>query len=351
MSWMKKGSSVLPAEETAMFCEQIAMMLDSGLMLADGMDALYAAYKESPYAERFLALKTQVHLTGTLYEAVKQSGLFPKYMVEMVNVGEMSGTLERTMKALAQYYHGEAQVRADMKSAFVYPMLLAGVMLVFMAVLILQVLPLFERVISGLPPALIEASGAARSVGMTLGHVVLIVLCVMVVLCIAAFFLMRSKKREKLISFFMRVFPPARHVAKLLSSARFADVMGNLLAGGYPINEALELVPKLMSDKETLQKVALLNEYMDAGDDFAQAIAKAQMFDPLYEKMLLVGQSTGQIDRTLQNLSVTLREQADEKITRMTGMAEPVIVGVLAVILGALLLSVMLPLAGVLLAL
>ena len=115
----KSGNTLIPAAETALFCEQIALMLHSGILLTDGVEALRDAYKASRYAPRFCALSDRVHETGTLYEAVQESGLFPKYMVQMVRIGERSGSLEEIMTALAAYYHGEEQVRTDLRNAVV----------------------------------------------------------------------------------------------------------------------------------------------------------------------------------------------------------------------------------------
>lgn len=347
----KSGSTLIPAAETALFCEQIALMLHSGILLTDGVEALKDAYKTSRYAPRFSALSDRVHETGTLYEAVQESGLFPKYMVQMVRIGERSGSLEDIMTALAAYYHGEEQVRTDLRNAVVYPLLLAGMMLVLLVVLISRVFPLFSRVIGGLPAEVAASSGAAVRFGTGVGVAVLALFALMIAAGLTLYILWRCGRREGITNAALRLLPPVRNTFRLLSASRFASVMGKLLSGGYPIDEALDMAPEVMSDAETKKKLLLCKQRMDAGDSFADAVREAEVFSPLYEKMLFVGQTTGQIDKTLLKLSDILYAQADEKINRLTGLVEPIIIGVFAVILGALLLAVMLPLASALIAL
>ena len=337
----KSGNTLIPAAETALFCEQIALMLHSGILLTDGVEALRDAYKASRYAPRFCALS----------DRVQESGLFPKYMVQMVRIGERSGSLEEIMTALAAYYHGEEQVRTDLRNAVVYPLILAAMMLVLLTLLISRVFPLFSRVIGGLPQEIAAASGTAVRFGTVVGAVVLALFALLLVGGLVLYILWHSGRREGILNAALRFLPPVRNTFKLLSASRFASVMGKLLSSGYPIDEALDLAPEVMSDAETKKKLLLCKQRMDAGDSFADAVREAEIFSPLYEKMIFVGQTTGQIDKTLLKLSDILYAQADEKINRLTGLVEPVIIGLFAVILGALLLAVMLPLASALIAL
>ncbi len=347
MKAQKQGNTI-PPEETAMFCEQVAMILHSGILLEDGMDAMRDAYAKSKYADRFKALADSVHKTGSLYQAVSESGLFPKYLIQSVRVGEASGTLEDNMTALAEFYAGEARTRADIRAAITYPLVLMGMMLILLVVLVSRVFPIFSQVVSGLPANTAAASLEAVRFGSVIVWIVLGLAGLVVVAAVILLILLHSRYRAGTMAFVFRTLPSLRRINSDISTHRIADSLGRLLSGGYPIEEALALTQNLLPEGDTVTRLTHCRELVSKGEAFAKAAEDAEIFSPLHGKMLCVGAATGQMDKTLLNISRELGERADERINRLTGTLEPLLVALLAVVLGALLLSVMLPLAGVL---
>ena len=347
MKAQKQGHTI-PPEETAAFCEQVAMILRSGILLEDGMDAMKDAYAKSGYADRFAALADGVRKTGSLYRAVEECGLFPKYMIQSVRVGEASGTLEENMTALAEFYSGEARTRADIRAAVTYPLVLMGMMLALLVVLAVRVFPIFSRVVGGLPAGMAAASLDAVRFGSVIVWVVLGLACILLLIALTVLILLRSGRRARTMAMIFRLIPPLRRINADISAHRVADSLGRLLSGGYPMEEALTLTQNLLPEGDTASRLTRCRELVGAGKSFTGAAEETEIFSPLHGKMLCVGAATGQIDKTLLSISRELGERADDKINRLTGMLEPLLVVLLAVILGALLLYVMLPLAGVL---
>ena len=119
-----RKSSVLPADETSMFCTQIALVLKSGISLADGTEAIYSSCENGPGKKYFEEISTAVTQTGSLYEAVKQVGIFPSYMVEMTGIGERAGKLDDVMEALGLCSEREHNIKKSIKNAVLYPSVL-----------------------------------------------------------------------------------------------------------------------------------------------------------------------------------------------------------------------------------
>ena len=145
-----RKSSVLPADETAMFCTQIALVLKSGISLADGTEAIYSSCENGPGKKYFEEISTAVTQTGSLYEAVKQVGIFPSYMVEMTGIGERAGKLDDVMEALGLYYEREHNIKKSIKNAVLYPSVLLMMLAIVIAVLVIGVLPIFSNVFESL---------------------------------------------------------------------------------------------------------------------------------------------------------------------------------------------------------
>lgn len=145
-----RKSSVLPADETSMFCTQIALVLKSGISLADGTEAIYSSCENGPGKKYFEEISTAVTQTGSLYEAVKQVGIFPSYMVEMTGIGERAGKLDDVMEALGLYYEREHNIKKSIKNAVLYPAVLLMMLAIVIAVLVIGVLPIFSNVFESL---------------------------------------------------------------------------------------------------------------------------------------------------------------------------------------------------------
>lgn len=340
--------AIIAPEETALFCEQVAMLLKSGILLGDGISALCDAYRGGKYGERFEALRRDVARAGCLYEAVRESGLFPAYMVQMVRIGEQAGALEEIMSALAAYYEREASLRRSIRSAVVYPLVLIGMMAVLIVVLAVRIMPVFEEVFKNMGGDMPAASRSLMLFGQTTGTVILILLGVLLILALVTALLFKTKHKQKTLNLLIRVFPPLRRINEKLSSARFAAVMGKLLTGGFPISDALDMIPDLMSDDRTKRRAIECKKAIEAGSGFADAVEKTGMFPDIYGKMIRVGNAAGQLDVVMNRLAALCEEEADEDVRRMAGIIEPLIVAFLAVVIGAILLSVMLPLASIL---
>ena len=121
----------LPPEETALFCEQVAMVLKAGIPLSDGMETLAKSYADSRYGARFLSIQTALEQRGSLSDALEDAHIFPQYLCAMVRIGERAGKLDDVMTALANYYQWEADIRISVKNAILYPTVLVMMLLVF----------------------------------------------------------------------------------------------------------------------------------------------------------------------------------------------------------------------------
>ena len=145
------SKSHLEAEELALLCEQISLIIRSGLPLHDGVEALCENYRNTRFSDRFEALNRAVLKTGSLYQGLVDAGIFPTYMAEMAHIGERTGELDSVMSGLSLYYQREAKIRRAVVNAIAYPVILLLIMAVLIAVLIMQVLPIFDGVFRGMP--------------------------------------------------------------------------------------------------------------------------------------------------------------------------------------------------------
>lgn len=346
---MKKNEMrSLSAAELSTFCGQVALILEAGLPLYDGMETLAGAESDTENSAVYASASKGVTETGSLYQALKEDAIWPDYLVEMVGIGERSGQLEKVMRGLEEYYAREDRIRSAVSSAITYPLVLGAMLVVIVLILLWLVLPVFRRVLSSMGGGMSESGNVMMRIGVSIGWIVLVLVALLVLAVIVGMVLMRTKHREKVISLVQKIFPPYRRLNKKLSAARVASVLSMMLSSGFPTDEALEMTSHVLSDKEAAAKVSDIRAGLDGGKAFADAVSDTKMFEELHERMLKMGSATGCEDQVLGKLASIYEEQVEDGITRLVGIIEPTLVALLSVVIGAVLLSVMLPMVGIL---
>ena len=165
------------------------------------------------------------------------------------------------MQGLSVYYAREAQVRATVRSAVTYPLLMVGLMAVVVVVLVVEVLPMFSEILRNLGGDLTSASTARMNAGLGAGAFVLILTALILILVLAVAVLLKTKKRDGVIRFLLRAYSaPFAFIADKLSAGRFASVMAMLMGSGFPLDEALKMMPGVMTDNTAKTKVEYVAE-------------------------------------------------------------------------------------------
>lgn len=338
----------LSAAELSNFCGQVALILEAGLPLYDGMETLAGADKGSENADIYVSASKGVTEKGSLYDALKEDGRWPSYLVEMVGIGERSGQLDKVMRGLEDYYAREDRIRSSIVSAVTYPMVLGVMLIVIVLILLWKVLPVFRRVLNSMGVGLSESGAMLMQFGVAVGWIILALVAVLVIAVVAGAVLMRTKHREKVMNLVQKLLPSLKQLNQKLSAARVASVLSMMLSSGFPTDEALEMTSHVLDDRDAASKVDSIRQHLQDGDTFAESITKTGLFHELHNRMITMGSATGREDQVLGKMALLYEEQVEEGITRLVAIIEPTLVALLSIVIGAVLLSVMLPMAGIL---
>lgn len=338
----------LPPDETALFCEQVALVLKAGIPLDDGMETLACSYEGSRYGARFAQIRNALQTHGALSAALEEAGIFPAYLCAMTRIGERAGKLDEVMISLSRYYEWEAEMKTSVKNAILYPTMLVMMLAVVIAILVISVLPVFQRVFDSLGLLAGSPATAAMRVGVGVGKGMLVLVGVFTLLLIVAGILLRTSRRDSMLALLSGMLPSVRRVNARLSTARYASALSMMLTAGYPVEDAISLAPSVITDQKRRRQAELAAAELLNGRSFAQAAEKSALFDPMHEKMIRFGAAAGKIDAVMDKLSGIYMQEADEAVHAVVAMIEPALVAVLSIVIGGILLSVMLPLLSVL---
>ena len=337
----------IAAEELSSFCSEVAMMLSSGMQLYDGMEALAETYAETDRAGLYQTASEGMTRTGSLYEALQGDDRWPTHLVEMVGIGERTGRLEEVMNGLAQYYDREARIRAAVVSAITYPMVLGIMLVLIVVIMIVMVLPVFRRVMNSMGVVLTSSGAAMTNIGTTVGWVILALVGAVVIAVITILILLKTKHRQGVLQFLRKAFPPIRRISNKLAASRVFSVLSMMLSGGFPLDEALSMVPPVLTDMQAIDKVETIRKDMDSGRPFADALADSGLADEVHSRMIRIAISAGQEDQVMAKIAGIYESEVEDSISGLVSVIEPSLVAMLCIVIGAILLSVMLPMAGI----
>lgn len=341
-----KGKKMLPADEIATFCGQIALILQAGIPLYDGMETIVDSCEDKAGKEVFKKLVDKVIETGVLYEAVKEVGCFPSYMVNMIHIGEEAGKLEEVLISLNAYYEREARIHKSIKLAITYPMLLIVMMAAVVMLLVTNVLPIFEKVFNNMGMDISATGKAIMNASMIIGKVSFVVIAVVLLVIIGISIAVKLGAGEKLKRLSFKL-PLMRGLSGKISSGRFAAVLSMMLSSGYSLEKALELAPGIVTDVVAREQIKKCDEYIKEGKSFPEALENIKMFDGMHNRMINVGFKAGQLDAVMDKMTKIYEEEVDDSIARLLSYIEPTLVAILSIIIGGILVSVMLPLTGI----
>ena len=344
----KKKTQGLSAAELSLFCGQVALILEAGLPLYDGMETLAGTEAADRNAALYQAVSRKVTETGSLYEALKDDESWPVYLREMVGIGEQSGQLDRVLRGLERYYAREERLKSAISSAVTYPLVLGALLVAIVLILLWRLLPVFRRVMAGMGVGLNDTGSRLMNAGAAVGWIVLALVVVALAVTVAVVLGLKSKRREAVMERLRKAVPAIGRLQDRLSASRIAEILSMMLSSGFPLQEALEMTNRALTDRGASEKLAKVREGLDRGDSFSDAVEKAEIFDPLHSRMLTMGSATGTESQVLEKLAAIYEESAEEGLERTVSIIEPTLVAVLAVVIGAVLLAVLLPMAGIL---
>lgn len=337
----------LNPDETSYFCEQLSLMLNAGMQLNDGVDIL----REDIGDKRITAVCDLLleHLNGneTLAQAMESSGVFPEYAVKMVGIGEMTGRLEVVLNGLADYYEDRAELNRTIRSAVLHPLMLLVMMTAVIVVLIVLVIPMFGEIFSQFDSSVTAAVEDTVGLAYGVGAAMLVVLLSIIAVSAAAALLSRIPSVKRRMANFAAVFPLTGKMSRRFSLSKISGAVSMMVSAGIAPDELLEYAAALVDDKRLVKRLLDCREKVLSGEYFADVISAAGIFPAMYARSLKIAYSSGSFEKAWRKLAERCSEAAMESASGIVAFVEPAIVIVLTTVIGAILMTVMIPLMNI----
>lgn len=334
--------------ELSLLCQELSLLLHAGVAPGDGL-FLLAEEEQDPGLRRLLTDMARALEEGRpLAVALAASGVFPLYVTGLVEVGERTGRTEEALAALSRYYEERERMDRRIRSALTYPAILLLLMLVVIVVLLSRVLPVFDEVYASLGGRLTGLAGGLLLLGRAL-DAAMPILCAVLALAagFVAAFSLSCPFRSKALALWRRRSGD-QGVSRKMNDARFAQALSMGLDSGLPLEEAAALAAGLLADvPSAAARCRDCHERLSAGADLAQAMRETGMLPAASCHLLALGLRSGSGDAVMGEIARRLSEEADQALESRVSKVEPALVLVTSILVGAILLSVMLPLMNI----
>jgi len=334
-------------QELATFTTQLANLLNSGMPLTVALNSMTHLETKGIPAEVSRGLKQEVTEGRSLSDAMtRQPVIFSDLYVNMVRAGEQSGALVQVLRRMATHFQQFAEVQAKFKSAMIYPVMVIcvgiGLIIFFMVVMMPKFIEIFNGFNIELPlptRILIGISNCFTNIWyMGISGGVLLVLFILF-----KRFQTSPAGARKLDEWRMKL-PIFGKVIQINLFGQFARTLGTLLQNGVPVLSALKITEQVMSNLLIREAIAKTREAVTDGKTLAQPLAQSKLFPQLMIDLVRIGEETGDVPGSLNNIADTYENELAIALRVMSDLIGPVLIIVMAIIVGFLLLSIFLPL-------
>jgi len=333
----------LHTRDLLIFSREIRDLLSSGMTLSDTLNTL-AHHQTNPAAKQIVtALRDRIIGGSSLSAALNQwPDSFPPLYVSMVRSGEASGDLSGVLDRVCLHYERVMAAREKEIQAMIYPLIIIVVGTATVVFAMIFVVPRFAATFrslgSSLPlPTLILINSS--NFMMHWGWLLLIVL----VLGVTAFRRMiRTPKGEFWWHRQLLKMPLAKHIIASDAYAQFARTLGVLMANGVPVLQALSIVEETMGNRVLAAEIHEARSRVTDGTSISGPLAAGKIFPPLLTEMLAVGEKTGDLSGALNHIARRYDEELDRYMKIFTSLLEPMMILIMAIVVGFIAVSLLL---------
>ena len=327
---------------------QMALLMHAGIALHDGC-FLMAEEEGNNGARAWLQnVAKSLEAGESLANTLRAQGNFPPYVTGLIDIGERVGRTEQTLSAIANFYEEQHDRQRYVRNAVTYPMILLMLMMVVIVVLLTKVLPVFDDIYESLGGSLTGVAGGLLMLGGWLNTVMPILVRVLLAVAAVSVLCVCVKPLRAAFAELFRVLFGDKGVSRKISDARLAEALAMGMASGLSMDECFPLVEALLVDApKAVERCEECRGLMDRGKGLADALKESGALPAASCRMLVLGIRAGAGDETMARIAQRLNEEAREAVRARVAKIEPTLVVLTSLMVGAILLSVMLPLMNI----
>ena len=337
------GKKVKP-RDLSVFCRQFVSITQAGVPMKEALQMM-TEQTENKWLKKAIAdVLVNVEKGNTLADSMAAiPDVFPPMLVNMVQAGESSGSLEMSFARMATHFEKEAKLKATIRKATIYPIILIFAVIGVIAVMLLYVIPIFIDMFADLDvemPAL--TMGVMNLSKWTASHWY-VILGVVVAVAVAYRVIYNTEQGRLKIDYIKMKMPLFGKLTVKSNCAQFARTMSTLMAAGISTTECLETVSKIVTNIHYKNAMMKAREEVMKGIPLSEPLAASEVFPPMVYHMTGIGEETGNMEEMLNKLADYYDEEVEITTQSVLAAMEPLIIVFMALIVGTLVIAVIMP--------
>jgi type IV pilus assembly protein PilC len=333
----------------AVFTRQFSVMLDAGLPLVQCLEIMGEQQDQVKFAEIISKVRTDVEGGMSLAEAMqKQPAAFDELYVNMVAAGEAGGILDVILNRLAAYLEKVVKLKAQVKSAMIYPVTVITIAIGVVWIIMWKVIPVFAQLFAGLGgdlPFLTKVVVAASKIIGTWSPAIILALVII-------FFALRAYHKtyrgKRVLDGFVLKIPIMGELMRKIAVARFCRTLATLTSSGVPILDGLEITAKTAGNAIIHDAVMAVRKAVEEGKTLSGPLGQTKVFPKMVVQMIHVGEQTGALDQMLSKIADFYEDEVDTAVEGLMKLLEPLMIVFLGGIIGVIVTAMYLPMYTIL---
>jgi len=330
--------------DLAVFARQFSAMINSGISIIDALDILRDQIDHPTLKEAVIAVTEDIETGSDLSESLsKHPDIFPELFIQMVRAGETGGIIGDVLNRIANHYEKQDELQGKVKSALYYPVTIMVIAILVVIFLMATVVPTFVNMFADIGAELplptrilIGLSSFMQNYWWLIG-----------IALVALYFLFinykKSPKGKLRIDTLILKIPTVGEMMKKIYLSRFASTLAVLLSSGVDLLAALTIIEGVVGNSLYAQAITEARIKVREGSTLSEPLENREEFPKLLVHMIKVGEETGAMSRMLEKVSLFYDREVDRSVEGVVSLIEPLIIVFLAVVVGFVVISIVLP--------
>lgn len=331
-------------KDLAVFCRQFYTMLNAGVSIVKTLDIL----------ERQTENKIMKKAVNNIYESV-QKGMalsesmrnnpkaFPSILINMVEAGEASGNLDTIMDRMAVHYEKEFKIENKVKGAMIYPIVLAVIATAVVVFLMVGVMPTFIGMFESSGVELPSPTRALLIISNSMQNRWYLYIATIISLIFVIRFIGQTDGGGLVFDTIKLSLPVVKNSSIKIATSRFTRTLSTLLSSGIPLIQGIDIVGRVIGNKNIAKKLESAKEEVRKGIPLSKTIKDTNTFPPMVDSMIKIGEESGALDDILNRTADFYDEEVEVALQKMTEMLQPLMIIIMALIVGFIVIAIALP--------
>lgn len=334
-------------KDISIFCRQFYTMIDAGVTINRSLSILANQTPNKKLRQAIKRVEEDVKKGDTLSVAMKKHNeIFPSLLVNMIEVGEVTGNLDKIMLRMSDQYEKENKINNKVKVAMAYPCILGIVAVLVVAVMMTFVMPKFLDIFTDMGTELPIVTRILMIISETMSKYALLIWPTIIMVCIGVSIYLKTEHGKYTLSVIKLKAPILDKLNQKIIVSRFTRTISILLSSGIPMIRSLELISEVVGNKLAENEILLMKDNVVRGESLYSSIKNSEVFPEMLSTMINIGEETGSLDEILYKTADFYDDELESQIQITASMIEPILIVFMGAIIGFIVLAIMLPMTS-----